>query len=138
MAEGDLARTLLSGQLAAERGDPQPWPEGLPGVLGPGGFERAVAQFAEEHQLTLDEVQCDEYPCIGVLSFEGMERSEPLQRELTAWGREAGVMGMDTRLVGVNDTTYLTFAAYGVDGPNQEARQRTDWRFEQVQAALMP
>lgn len=142
LAQTTMARTLLNGQLATERGDPQDWPAAVPQALGPPGFESAVAAWAESEGLELVDVQCEEYPCLGVLSIpdEGWtkERQLAIQESVRAWARELndGAAPLNTHMVSAGDTHHLAFAAF-TEPPTAEARQRVSWRMEQTTAPLI-
>jgi hypothetical protein len=64
---------VASGQLSALQGTPIAWPDDVPDALRPEGFEAGLrAAIAPIEGAKVVEVDCSEYPCIGVVELPGI------------------------------------------------------------------
>ncbi len=76
-AENDqlrLENALVKGSLAAHEGTELPWPDDLPASLRAEGFEAAATAAAEGVEgVELVDVDCSEFPCIGVLHSDNTD-----------------------------------------------------------------
>ncbi len=82
-------QALTRGQLRTVAGEPSVWPENLPENLKPAGFETALREAFSADRFAIDEVDCEEFPCVvTLLSKEaGDLAGEELQQAIEDFAR---------------------------------------------------
>ena len=69
LAEAQFTRSLASGALVAMQGEPVPWPADAPAAARPEGFRANIDAFLADHpDMGMIAIDCDEFPCLAVLS----------------------------------------------------------------------
>lgn len=69
LEQAKFQNSLLEGQIAARDGVAVEWPSDLPNGLTPETFEATLRAVADDvPKMSLDRVDCSEYPCLAVLS----------------------------------------------------------------------
>ncbi len=146
-AENEALRfenALVKGNLTAHEGQPMAWPDDLPERLRPDGFAAMVeAAVADVEGVELVEVDCAEFPCIGVLrSTEAgpgwEEQASAVPKGLAAdLGEDYGAMVMAR---GEDDGTgpvmLMGFALMPPGVDPQESGPRTGYRAEEAMTAI--
>jgi len=61
-------QALTRGQLLSVAGKPTDWPEGIKESLRPAEFERALREAFAPDKYAIEDVDCEEFPCVVTLS----------------------------------------------------------------------
>lgn len=66
--------SLVHGQLETHRGTPVEWPAEVSALVSPEGFTATIEDVLANHPgLTLEAIDCAEYPCIAKITASGTE-----------------------------------------------------------------
>ena len=136
-----LQQALVRGQLAQAAGTPTAFAADLPEHFTPAGFTRRLEEAAAAHPgVTLEQSNCDEFPCLGVLTtaFDGegwQKRLEAVAKDMKAdgYGEETDAMEWISELSnGEESTRVMVFTLWPEDGIDPNTQTRTKVRAEEL------
>lgn len=139
IARLEARQALTTGQLAAVRGEPQPWPDDVPEAFRPAAFERSMRTIVEEEGAgDLLVVDCAEFPCLTVLRpgpYEGQGTPPEVQAVIDRMQELLGASGVSVHNAKTGDGTRellltgLGFAPEGSKG-DEGLQTRAAYRME--------
>ncbi len=139
LATADFEGAIQRGRIAAVEGRPQEWPEDLPAQLQAGGFEDGLVDaIADNEDLDLLEVNCDEYPCYAIIEVDPASLApgvKPAGGALEAWAEgiegDVGLMNMVSVMNGPEGEIGLMGVSLIADGqPSEDLSTRLHYRVE--------
>jgi len=139
LATADFEDAIQRGRIAAVEGRPQEWPADLPPQLQASGFEQSLRDgLADNEDLEILEVNCDEYPCYAIIEADpetmGPGR-KPGGGAIQAWAEtvdgDVGLMNMVSVLGGPDGEVGLMGVSLIAEGqPSDEVSTRLNYRME--------
>jgi len=139
LATKDFEGAIQRGRIAAVEGRPQEWPADLPPQLQAAGFERSLRDgLADNEDLEILEVNCDEYPCYAIIEADpetmGPGR-KPGDGAIQAWAEtvdgDVGLMNMVSVLGSPDGEVGLMGVSLIAEGqPSDEVSTRLNYRME--------